>query len=237
MLDLLEEAGAGATVAAADLAEWINGSPRVALQIPDPFTHYIFIEAADDRVAKLNQIREEHSSTRSIEIRQEEANAALLGLIRDKTFHAKSRAVVFLDPFAMQVPWSTIEALGRTKTVEVIINFPLGMAIQRLLTRSGEMMPGWESTLDEYFGSRDWREQAYEKSVGLFENQVAKRRDAGKRLTEWYCERLAATFGFVSTPRLVRNTRGAHLYYLIWAGPHKAGLRGADHILKMGEVT
>ena len=41
--------------------------------------------------------------------------------------------MVFLDPFGMQVPWSTIEALAKTKAMELIINFPLGMAIQRLL--------------------------------------------------------------------------------------------------------
>ncbi|MFN3465306.1 MAG: three-Cys-motif partner protein TcmP [Terricaulis sp.] len=236
MLDLLAESDETAS-AGSDLTEYVNGSPRVALEIPDPFTRYIFVETADDRIAKLQAMRDEHGATRAIEIVKREANEALLDLIERQTFHAKSRSFIFLDPFAMQLPWSTIEALARTKTVEVIINFPLGMAIQRLLTRSAEWMPGWEETLDVYFGSTAWREQAYEVSIDLFGKKTKKRPDAAKRLTDWYRRRLEEAFGFVSTARLVRNTRGAHLYYLIWAGPHKAGLRGADYILRMGEVA
>jgi len=34
-----------------------------------------------------------------------------------------------------------------------------------------------------------------------------------------------------NTPRLIRNTKGGPLYYLIWAGPHPAGLPGANHIM------
>ena len=37
------------------------------------------------------------------------------------------------------------------------------------------------------------------------------------------------------SPRLIRNTRNAPLYYLIWAGPNKLGLKGADYILSQGE--
>jgi hypothetical protein len=44
---------------------------------------------------------------------------------------------------------------------------------------------------------------------------------------------LRAVFGHVSEARLVTNTRGGRLYFLIWAGPHEAGLKGADYILTM----
>jgi three-Cys-motif partner protein len=135
----------------------------------------------------------------------------------------------------MQVPWSTVVELAQTRSVEVIINFPMGMAIQRLLTRSGELRPGWEEALDAYFGSPEWRQQVYEDESGLFGAQRTKRPDAGTRLLEWYRLRLKQVFGNVSTPRLITNTRGGHLYYLIWAGPHAKGKEGADHILKMGE--
>lgn len=50
-----------------------------------------------------------------------------------------------------------------------------------------------------------------------------------------YVGRLKALFDFVAKPRLIRNTRNAPLYYLIWAGPNKLGLKGADYILRQGE--
>jgi len=135
----------------------------------------------------------------------------------------------------MQVPWSTIEKLAATRAIEVIINFPLGMAIQRLLVRSGEIPEGWQMSLNTFFGSPDWRELAYEEKNDLFGGKVTKVHDSSARLLEWYRGRLRKAFGHVSTARLIRNTRGNPLYYLIWAGPHRAGLTGAEHILSKGE--
>jgi three-Cys-motif partner protein len=143
--------------------------------------------------------------------------------------------VVFLDPFGMQVPWLTIEALARTGAVEVIINFPLGMAIQRLLTKSGEIPPGWQISLDTFFGSKDWQGLVYESKNDLFGPKLGKVSDSGLKLLEWFRGRLRDTFGHVSTARLIKNTRGNPLYYLIWAGPHKKGLEGAEYILRKGE--
>ena len=133
------------------------------------------------------------------------------------------------------MPWSTIEMLAKTKSIEVIINFPLHMAIQRLLTKSGDIPQGWQMSLDTFFGSPDWRQLTYEQGTDLFGPKVKKVSNSGIKLLEWYRGRLRAVFGHVSTARLIRNTRGNPLYYLIWAGPHKKGLDGAEHILSKGE--
>ncbi len=219
-----------------EVVEYVQGSPRIALTIPDPFTRYIFIELNPSRVDALGKLRQVYGAERNIEIVCSDANSALLDLIQKGIFAQNTRAVVFLDPFGMHIPWSTVEALAKTKSVEVLINFPMGMAIRRLLTRSGQMMPGWERALDEYFGSPAWQQEVYEDSDSLFGAEKTKRHDAERRLLEWYRLRLKNAFGNVSTPRLIKNTRGGHLYYLIWAGPHPKGLEGANHILKMGEV-
>jgi three-Cys-motif partner protein len=147
----------------------------------------------------------------------------------------RHRAVVFLDPFGMQVPWSTIETLAKTKAIEVIINFPLGMAIQRLLTRSGDIPLGWQMSLDTFFGSPEWHALVYEEGTDLFGPKLQKISGSGLKLLEWYRSRLRAAFGHVSTARLIKNTRGNPLYYLIWAGPNAAGLKGAEYILSKGE--
>ena len=143
--------------------------------------------------------------------------------------------MVFLDPFGMQVPWQTIEALAKTNAIEVIINFPLGMAVQRLLMKSGDIPQGWQMSLDSFFGSNRWRALVYESRPGLFGPSVSKVSESGMKLLEWYRGRLRNAFGHVSTARLIKNTRGNPLYYLIWTGPHKKGLEGAEHILSKGE--
>jgi three-Cys-motif partner protein len=168
-------------------------------------------------------------------VEKADANDALLAWLGSGVDWRRHRAVVFLDPFGMQVSWATIEALARTKSIEVIINFPLAMAIQRLLTKSGQIPPTSRAALDNVFGSPNWAQIVYGESEGLFGPQASKLADAGPRLLEWHRQRLKNVFGHVSTPRLIKNTRGNPLYYLIWAGPNEKGLKGADYILSKGD--
>ena len=142
------------------------------------------------------------------------------------------RGVAFLDPFGAKLDWSSIQKLADTGLFEVVVNFALSMAIQRMLPNSGEVPEGWAATLDGYFGSGAWFEEVYQhREGGLFTAKgFEKRPDYSERLLKLYCTRLRAAFGHVATPRLVRSMRGAPLYYLLWAGPNKKGLeRGGLH--------
>ena len=218
--------------------EFIAGSPRIALEIEHPFTWYVFVEKDPERVRHLQRLREEFGETRNIVIRQRDCNGYLLERLveNSKIDWSKWRAVVFLDPFGMQVPWSTIEALGRTGAIEVFLNLPVGMAIQRLLLRSGRFTPRQRSKLDSYFGSPEWYEVLYRKETNLFgqEDQV-KIEESGRALLDWYRRRLREVFGYASKASLIRNTRGGHLYYLLLATPNKTGARIASDILGAGE--
>jgi three-Cys-motif partner protein len=127
--------------------------------------------------------------------------------------------------------WGTIEDIARTRGLEVIVNFPLSMAITRLITRDGEIPASWQARLDTSFGTSDWRDLAYVEENTIFGPRKVKRLDADDRLLAWYLERLEKAFGFVGPAQLVTNTRGNPLYYLLWAGPNKAGLEGAAYIL------
>jgi three-Cys-motif partner protein len=215
--------------------EFLKGSPRVALDVINPFSAYIFVDRDPERIRDLKALKAKYQSRRNITVKEGDANAALREWLASGTDWTHYRAVVFLDPFGMQVPWSTIETLAKTKAIEVIINFPLGMAIQRMLTKSGDIPPGWQMSLDTFFGSQAWRGLAYEEGTDLFGPKVQKVSGSGLKLVEWYRNRLRAAFGHVSTARLIRNTRKNPLYYLIWAGPNATGLKGAEHILSKGE--
>ena len=169
-----------------------------------------------------------------VRVRQGDANQILRErLISNREIDwKKTRAVVFLDPFGLQVPWSTIQDLAATHAIEVIINFPMGMAIQRFLECGGDIPPERQAILDEYFGTHDWYSAVYQIKQDLFDKKLEKVSDAGDRLTKWYRDRLRSAFGYAVTPRLVRNSNDGHLYYLLWAGPNGVGAKIADHILK-----
>ncbi len=218
----------------------ILGSPRRSLEIDNPFNSYIFIDADPGRTDMLQGLKEEYEGQRQITVMQESAAVAIDRILDRKPNRAQHRGVAFLDPFGAHLEWRTVAALAQTGVFEVLINFPLDMCINRLMKVDGQLPPRWQAQLDAFFPP-GWWAQAYSNDKGLLADLLSdvdmprKRDDARDRLLAFYREHLRAAFGLVSQPKLIRNTRGHPLYYLIWAGSHPAGQKGADYVLSMGE--
>jgi three-Cys-motif partner protein len=219
--------------------ELIDGSPRVALELANPFTRYVFIEPDKRRGEELEALRREYEAKRKIDVLRTTAAEGIEWIVSRKISRSTHRGIAFLDPFGASLEWASIQKLANTGLFEVVVNFALNMAILRLLPNSGQVPAAWMQRLDAYFGTREWFSEVYgARRAGLFDgNGVEKYPDYSERLLNLYRRRLKNAFGHVSAPRLIRNTRGTPLYYLLWAGPHGKGLQGADYILKMGELV
>lgn len=218
-----------------DETEYLSGSPRVALEVAPPFTDYIFVEVDQVRIQHLESLKSNSAEPGRVHIRKQDCNTCLtefIEKIRPQKHHW--RGVVFLDPFGMQVPWQTIADIGKTGVIEILINFPVGMAIQRLLKRRGEFTQKQKEKLDSYFGTSEWYELLYSRNQGLFGPEVAKVDDSGDVLVRWYRERLKSVFEYVTEAREVQTNSGRPLYYLIFAGPNRTGARIASDILRQG---
>jgi three-Cys-motif partner protein len=89
----------------------LDGSARIALSIEPHFDKYIFIERDEDRCRALEGLRAEFSTlSNEIDIRLGEANSAIQRLC-EKDW-SNNRAVLFLDPYGMQVVGSGNSAGG-----------------------------------------------------------------------------------------------------------------------------
>ena len=215
--------------------QYLDGSPRVALGIKHPFSAYLFIERDRTRLQELETLTAEFPD-KNIRIRPGDANEILKTRLvsNPRIDWTRSRAVVFLDPFGMQVDWETLRCLAQTKAIEVIVNFPVGMAIQRLLEKTGSITRARTARLNQYFGTDEWKGVVYESRADFFGQETEKVSGSGDKLARWYSDRLRTEFGYTAVPRLIRNTRGAHLYYLIWAGPNATGRKIAAAVLAQG---
>src|SRR5262249_2684769 len=151
--------------------QFLAGSPRVALETTPPFTTCVFVEKSEERVEELDKLQAEFTN-RKIVVRRADCNTYLRDKVANnpKIDWQRNRAIVFLDPFGMQVPWETIELLAKTRAIEVFVNFPVGMAIQRLLLRSGEFTDAQRRKLDSYFGTAEWYDVVYTRHRGLFDD-------------------------------------------------------------------
>ena len=148
-----------------EAVDFLDGSARIALKIEPRFTEYLFIENDPKRVTELNKLKEEFPALASdIVVVNADSNAHLWDICYHRHW-VRNRAVLFLDPFGMQVTWDTMKAIAKTKAIDLWILFPLGIGVNRLLRRDAKISEGWQRRLDDFFGTPDWRNAFYETRV------------------------------------------------------------------------
>jgi len=140
--------------------QFMDGSARIALQTEPRFNKYIFIEKDSNKIPELEKLKEEFpDKSQDIKIVNSDANSYLIHLC-NKNWKSY-RAVLFLDPFGMQIPWSTIEAIAKTQAIDLWYLFPLGIGVNRLLKRDANIPEAWRIRLDNIFGTSNWYEEFY----------------------------------------------------------------------------
>ncbi|MDH4458196.1 MAG: three-Cys-motif partner protein TcmP [Nevskia sp.] len=197
-----------------------KGSPLIALECEPGFHKLLFIEARASNYRRLKALvdAKDQWSRRAV-VRHGDANEYLLKFCR--AMKRSWRAVVFLDPFAMQVPWSTLEALAATGKCDVWILFPTS-SVNRLLTRSGHRDPKWNAKLNEVLGTEDWRSEFYRPTgmTDMFSEQPTQLKDADcSTIVSYYHSRLAAIFkgGVADSWRMLCNSNGSPLFAFMFA--------------------
>lgn len=217
----------------------LDGSARIALQVKPEFDRYIFIERSAARSAQLENLRAEFPQMSDrISLRTGDANREIQDLC-EKNWKSH-RAVLFLDPYGMQVEWPTITAVAATKAIDMWLLFPLGIGVNRLLKRSGEIPKSWRAALDRLLGTSDWYDKFYstEVSTNLFGDQqehVTKK--SIDTIGSYFNTRLKTVFaGVAEKPAVLRNSTGSPLYLLCFAAGSKKGapiaVGIADSLLK-----
>lgn len=216
----------------ADLEAFVLGSPHRALALDPGFAFNYFFDLDENRVGLLEELRQQYPE-KHVDVRCGDANELLTEFAQKIKGRPQYKCVAFLDPYGPHLAWDTVAALAATGSVEVIINFPAHMALNRmLLTGSRGRNPDWERVVSRVMGGDEWIDDVYRTTSDLFgEDGISKADDTPKVLLEHYKRQLKSVFKFVSDPAIVSNTRGVPLYYLIWAGPRPEGLVGARYIL------
>jgi len=227
-----------------DSQQFLDGSARIALQVRPRFTKYIFIERDLDRIVELQELKSEFKELRDdIVVIQADANSYLQDLCLNRRW-SKNRAVLFLDPFGMQVTWDTIAAIAGTKAIDLWLLFPIG-AVNRLLPRTAQISAAWRKTLDRMFGSSDWYEVFYRtrKFTNVFGGQqmtTIKLADFNL-IGEYFVKRLSSVFaGVAQNPLPLLNSRNSPLYLLCFAAGNPRGsttaIKIAQDILKVNPL-
>lgn len=221
----------------------IDGSARIALQNEPPFSDYWFIEQSAKKVSELQTLKDEYP-VRNVQILRADANEALLQVCREYDWRS-NRAVLFLDPFGMEVAWPTLVEIARTKAIDVWYLFPYSALYRQAPNDPERLDADKEAALTRCLGTDEWRQAFYTENPQqkLF-GEAGEIRHNHKALLEYVSSRLKGLFSAVPKPRLLYQEesegkpKGAPLFALYFAvasdNPKAIGLatKLANYILR-----
>lgn len=220
-----------------DILKFRQGSARNALKVKPRFQKYIFIEQDDHNFSELQKLRDEFLGKEDflqddIVCFQSDANEYLKDFCNE--MKQMDRALVFLDPFGMQVEWNTIESITNTQAIDLWLLFPIG-TVNRLLKRNGDIRPSIQEKLNLFFGDDTWYDVFYNiaQQIPMLgeQDQWEKVGDIFLEIEKYFVKRLKEIFcGVAENPLPLRNSKNVPLYLLCFAAGNPKGAKTAVKI-------
>jgi len=217
-----------------------QGAAERLLRLPPQYTfsYYYFIEKDTESIeklkAKLSLLGSENN--RKTVFRSGDCNIQLEYLsqaLQDKPL----AALIFLDPFGMQVDWASIAKLKGTHS-DVWILLPTGVIVNRLLDRKGELRNSQK--LESFFGlpEEEIRQRFYVKTgqgdlFSEYTEHVAKVTSPIEKIAGLYVERLQTIWKHVTPkPLVLKNRQGTPIFHFVFASNIPAAINIAKDIIQ-----
>jgi three-Cys-motif partner protein len=220
-----------------------RGSAKIAIDVEPKFDFLIFIENKPSYAAALDDLAANNLGRR-IAVVKNDANEALKALIAANSWRS-TRAVLFLDPYGMELEWSTLEKVAATRAIDVWFLFSLSGLYRQATRQLVDIDQHKRTALTRMFGSDAWEAELYPKTVrdDLFEGALEEPRQRAADVAglEAYTRgRLEAIFGAVLKPLPLPVNKKPQRFSLFFCvsnnDPKAIGLatKIANHILKAG---
>jgi three-Cys-motif partner protein len=221
----------------------IPGSASIAITCVPPFHRMVFIEKSTKRVRALERLKE-RAKDREIAIMKDDANSAVPAQLRALN-PTRDRAIVFLDPYGMQVRWETLRNIAASKIADLWYLFPLSGLYRQASLRADDIDDDKAAALTRILGTDEWRTAFYGRPAteDMFDKASDVRKVNVPQMLEWVKKRLEGVFPTVAEPKPLYQVRksgkqGPPLFALFFAvsNPSNAArglaLRFANSVLK-----
>jgi three-Cys-motif partner protein len=128
-------AGAGKHVSKST-GKFVQGSPVNALLVNPPFKEYHFIDLNEQKIKELEELAGER---KDVHIHHGDCNQVLIESVLPRVrYEDYRRALCLLDPYGLHLEWKVISAIGRLKTFDLFLNFPVADMNRNVLWRKPE---------------------------------------------------------------------------------------------------
>ena len=148
------------------------------------------------------------------------------------------RGVVFLDPYAMDLFWDSLECIARTRAFDVWYLFPLS-ALVRNLRRDGQIDEATRDTLTRFLGTNTWFDDLYKfnPQMSFFDDTEDYFRIGIEGVIGYVLNRLSTLFTVSKDYLILRNSKESPLFLLCFMISNQntaaidLSMRIAGHIL------
>jgi len=225
-----------------------RGSARIALDVSPGFDRLIFMDANAEHCAALSELKSAYPA-RDISILQGDANRLIQAEIKWDGWRS-TRAVMFLDPYGMEVEWATLKAIAETRAIDVWYLFSLSGLYRQAARNINSVDESKRRALTRMLGTDEWERELYspigaDQSLldGLDPIEVRQRNADVAGLEDYVKQRLQTIFPHVFDPFPLPPNSRPQRFSLFGAisNPSTAATKLAksfgDHILASGRLS
>ncbi len=200
----------------------IEGSPARALKVSPPFDHFYFVDMNPDKTEHLATLCQGRGD---VDIITDDATAyltqKLLPTIKYENFN---RALCLLDPYGLHLAWEVLLQSGRSRAVDMFLNFPVMDMNRNAIWGNPDHAPqDGIDRMNRFWGDESWKRAAYAESPqhDLF---------SAPGMIKQAHEVIVAAFSVVPAPLPMKNSNNAVVYYLFFASQKPVAQKIIDDI-------
>lgn len=203
------------------------------------FDYFYFVDKNEASCKSLEEKLSQYVNIGRKHFLNKDANEAVGLLANTLRKYSKCKALVLLDPFGMQIDWTSIESL-KGLSVDLWILVPTGVIINRLLERNVDQEKGLAHAekLKTFFGMTEEEIKSFfyiEKQVQtLFgeEEIITKAENSIRKIAQLYIKRLQDVFPYVTEePMVLYNNHKVPIFHLVFAAKNKTAIKIAQDII------
>ena len=199
------------------------------------FDQYVFVDKNKTSSQQLEERLASFKKEKNLVFKISDANEQVTTIAKAMQKNKRMASLVLLDPFGMQVDWTSIEKLKGTRS-DLWILIPTGVIVNRLLDRKCDLTH--IDKLTSFFGKDEaflkdyfYKKRTEETLFGETEI-IEKVKKPIEKIAELYIEQLKSIFDYVTEkPLVLYNTRSTPIFHFACASNNETAIKIASQII------
>jgi len=196
-----------------DTTRVVPASPILVLDLPTPFSRYVYSEIDGENAKALEARAARHAPERDVVVIQGDTNAGIDEIL--SRIPPKALTFCFADPFKLEnLHFASIVKLAKERRIDFLVLLPSGMDANR---NEAEYAKSTNSLVATFTGASDWRLRWPHERLN-FGDFVAD--EFGRSMS-----RLGYQYQGLSATKVISNSNNTPMYRLVFFSRNELGMK------------